>query len=457
MMDCLPATGAEPPLSWAIGIALIVAGAAALIWTAHRRKNDDRRQATIGARTALTTLLVLAIGVSGVFVAAPRAAADDGCPAASPSPTPSPTSTVSAPVIGADQDVVFDSGGVSTFGSYRGPSDPSQPVAAAVIIGGTGAIDRNGNAATLATDAYSWIADLLSAQGIASLRYDKLGTGQTGLGPYAADPSQMLPLSYERLRIQPARDALSFLAAQPGVDPSRLIIVGHSEGGAVAITIAGDLRGAPAPAALALVEPAYTRILDILSQQFTSQMDAAAAAGAMTTDDAQTLTEWMTRGVQEIRTGTPPYPDPEPAPLPDATDFTATIQSIIASNIYGSDPAAMVVTHADRTLYGQGYDAIDPAEIAPRIGVPTFITCGTKDFNTPCGDGSQGSGVIALKDAFSPGIARFVQLPDTVHILRDVGDADVPNMADQLAYPFSAHLSDEFTVFLEPFRTPPAP
>lgn len=258
----------------------------------------------------------------------------------------------------------------------------------------------------------------------------------------------MLALDYDRLRIQPGRDALSFVAAQPGIDAGRLILVGHSEGGAAVLTIAGDLAGAPAPAGLALVEPAYTRILDILSRQFSEQMAAAVAAGVMRDADFQTLTTWMTAGIDEIRTGTPPYPAPGPVPLPAATDYTQVIQATIETNMYGSDPAQMVVSHAYRTLYGRGYDALDPADFAPAITIPTLVTCGTNDFNTPCGDGSPGSGVIALANSFAPGVAHLVELPDVVHILRDVGAADVPNLSDQLAYPFSPLLATEFSTFV---------
>lgn len=296
-------------------------------------------------------------------------------------------------------------------------------------------------------DQYRWIADLLSAEGIASLRYDELGTGETGLGPYTDDPSAMLPLSYDRLRVQPGRDGLAFLAAQPGVDPARLLLIGHSEGGAVAMMIATDPGSGPAPAALALVEPAYTHILDVVSRQFADQVDGAASAGAMTPEDAATLETWMDAGVTEIRDEEPPYPDPGPVPPPDAVEFTALIQTTIENNIYGTDPAQMVITHAYRTAYGKGYDAVDPAALVPSIAVPTLITCGTKDFNTPCGDGTPGSGVIALAGAFTPGVARFVTLPNTVHILRDVGDADVPNIADQFAYPFSSVFAAEFRAF----------
>lgn len=370
-----------------------------------------------------------------------------------------PQDAGAATAIDSDAKVTFDSGGVTFHGSYRGPVDASTKVPAAVIIGGTGAVDRDGNSTGLAMDTYSWMADLLSAQGIASIRYDKLGTGETGLGPYSSDPDALLALGYDQLRIQPARDALSFLAAQPGVDPTRLIVVGHSEGGGVAISIVHEPGSAPRPAGLALVEPAYTRILDVIPRQLSEQIDAAATAGAMTSGDAATLKAWMADGVDEIRSGAAPFPAPGPVPLPGATDFTQVMQNTIASNIYGSDPAQMVVSHAYRTGYGKEFDQIDAAVLAPSVSIPTLVTCGTKDFNTPCGDGSAGSGVIALANAFRPGVARFAQIPDMVHIFRDIGDNEAPTVADQVNYPFSSALEAEFVAFVATFvqQTPTPP
>ncbi|WP_460773341.1 alpha/beta fold hydrolase [Microbacterium sp. GXF7504] len=435
MVECLAATGTDVAGPLILGLLALLAGVGAVVL--HR---TGRRRGVRGG----ALLVVAALAVSGVAVigsAGPAQAASDPC-------DETPVSSVILP----DQDVSFISGGVAFAASLRAPAPGRTGVPAAIIIGGTGAVDRDGNGAGLEMDQYRWIADLLSAQGIASLRYDKLGTGATGLGPYAADPSAMLPLTYEQLRVQPARDALTSLAAVPGVDPNRLIVIGHSEGGAVATLVVTEPKGAPAAAGLALVEPAYTHILDIVSRQFADQMDAAATGGAMDPADVATLKTWLDAGVAEIRGGTPPYPVPGPVPLPGATDFTALMQTTIQDNIYGSDPAQMVITHAYRTLYGKGYDAVDPADLVPAIGIPTLITCGTKDFNTPCGDGTPGSGVIALSQAFTPGVARFVTLPDTVHILRDVGDADVPNIADQLAYPYSAVFAAEFSAFVATFR-----
>ncbi len=388
-------------------------------------------------------MLVVALAVTVLLVGA----------AVVPASTASAAETECPAAILPDREVTVMSGDIPLAGSYRGPADPSAGlVPAAVIIGGTGAIDRNGNIATIPMEEYRWLADLLSAQGIASIRYDKLGTGATGLGPFASDPAAMLPLSYDELRVQPARDAMSFLASQPGIDATRLIVIGHSEGGAVALMIVDDPGSAPAPAGLALIEPAYTHILDVLTRQLADQMVTAVADATMTSGDAATLTSWMLAGVDEIRFGSAPFPPPGPLPVPGATGFTSDMQLTIAGNIYGTDPAEMVITHAFRTLYGQGYDDIDPATLAQAVTIPTLITCGARDFNTPCGDGSPASGVLALANAFPPGVARFVELPGTVHILRDIGDDEAPTFTDQIAYPFSTVLDGEFSAFVGGFR-----
>ncbi|GAA2229498.1 LPXTG cell wall anchor domain-containing protein [Herbiconiux moechotypicola] len=466
MTDCLADTGAAGSLPLLlVGVLVLTAGAVVLVLLRRRRGSGGGR----GAATTTLAIVLAVLAASGALqlggAAAPATASvssaeASACPSAgptsepTPAPTPTPTTTPVQPVIGADQEVAFDSGGVTFHGSFRGPTDTSQPVPAVVIVVGTGGVDRNGNAPTLDTEAYEWLADVMSANGVASLRYDKLGTGATGLGPYAADPDEMLALGYDQLRVQPIRDALSFVAEQPGVDSDRILLLGHSEGGADSLIVATELGDAPALAGLLLIEPAYTHILDVVSSQFSVQMEAAVAAGAMTADDEQTLADWMAAGVAEIRTGTPPYPAPGPVPLPDAVDMTAVFQSTIESNIYGSDPAQMVVTHAYRTLYGKQYDAVDPYELPPLVSVPTLVTCGTKDFNTPCGDGTPDSGVVAVAGQFAPGVAEFTEIPDMVHILRDVGSADVPQPADQIAYPFSSVLETTLGDWLARFADP---
>lgn len=451
MIDCLAATGIDVVVPTILGAALVVLGAAAMLLL---RRRDARRWGS-----TLAVVLVLGLGVAALSTggtAGPASAAGaavpssaDGCVtgAATSTPTPAPT----PPSVQADQEVTFQSAGVTYHASYRAPAEGRTAVAAAVIISGTGAIDRNGDGAGLDIGVYRWIADRLSEEGIASIRYDKLGTGATGLGPYTDDPSALLSVSYDQVRVQPARDALSFLAAQPGIDPGKLIVLGHSEGGTTALALYADPGSGPSPAGLALVEPGYTAFLDIISPQLSSQIHAGVDAGLITPPDAAALNAWMADGIAEIRTGTPPYPAPGPVPLPGAIDYTALLQSTIESNIYGSDPAQTVVSHAYRTLYGKQVDAIDPQAIAATVTVPTLVTCGTKDFNTPCGDGSYGSGVVALASDFAPGIAHFAELPDTVHILRDVGADNPEGVAAQLAYPYSQAAAAELRAYFARF------
>jgi len=451
MTDCAAETWLSNPLSpllLGLLVLMIVVAAVLIVVLARRGRGGGSDggtggRARTGASLAIALLGLLALGavqLGGPVPSASAASVDAACA----------TSTA----IGPDQDVEFVSGDVTFHASFRGPVDPSRPVPGVVIVVGTGGVDRDGDASTLATQAYEWLADVMSANGIASLRYDKLGTGETGLGPYADDPDAMLALGYDQLRLQPIRDALSFVAAQPGVDPDRILLLGHSEGGADSLFVATNLKGAPELAGLLLIEPAYAQILDIVSSQFGQQIETAVAAGVMSAEDAATLSTWMADGVEEIRSGTPPYPQPGPVPLPDATDVTALYQGTIASNIYGSDPAQMVVTHAYRTLYGKQFDEIVPDALSPMVTVPTLITCGTKDFNTPCGDGSPGSGVIAVAEGFQQGVARFVIIPDMVHILRDLGSADVFQPADQVVYPFSLALESVIGDFVAQFVAP---
>ena len=89
--------------------------------------------------------------------------------------------------------------------------------------------DRNDNAPGQPDrNTLDAVASWLSADGVASLRYDKLGSGQTGWGKYAAHPEQAGLGTYE----QEAVAALTFLAAQREVDRARLAQWRPAGGGA---------------------------------------------------------------------------------------------------------------------------------------------------------------------------------------------------------------------------------
>jgi alpha-beta hydrolase superfamily lysophospholipase len=92
----------------------------------------------------------------------------------------------------------------------------------ALIIAGSGPTDRNGNNAQMKNNSLLLLAHELAAQGIASIRYDKRGIGE----------SKGALISEENLRFENYAEDAKAWAAQLKADPrfDKLIIMGHSEG-----------------------------------------------------------------------------------------------------------------------------------------------------------------------------------------------------------------------------------
>jgi len=107
------------------------------------------------------------------------------------------------------------------------------------------------------------LARALNEHGYATYRYDDRGTGYSRdstpaktLGSIAAD----------------AANALAVVANAPRIDPSRVIILGHGEGGLIAPML---LTQNPGPAGLILVNAPVGTGIDLLTEQAEQQMRAA--------------------------------------------------------------------------------------------------------------------------------------------------------------------------------------
>lgn len=138
-------------------------------------------------------------------------------------------------------DVTFTSAGLTLAGTVvlpepvagEGTGSAAAPVLvpAALILPGSGPIDRDGDHRRMPLGISRALAESLAEHGIASLRYDRRGTGS----------SQGEWLSTGLLdNVEDARAALRALAAQPGVDPRRIFVVGHSEGAILASHLGAD-------------------------------------------------------------------------------------------------------------------------------------------------------------------------------------------------------------------------
>ena len=106
-----------------------------------------------------------------------------------------------------------------------------------VLVHGPGPNDRNES--LFATRVFADIAEGLSSRGFAVLRYDKRSK------VYGEEMSQT-SYTLEDETVEDAVRAVALLRAQPGIDPARIYVLGHSLGGYAAPKIAardGKLAG----------------------------------------------------------------------------------------------------------------------------------------------------------------------------------------------------------------------
>ena len=105
------------------------------------------------------------------------------------------------------------------------PAGPG-PHPAVVLITGSGPQNRDEEIEGIPGYApFRWIAEYLSARGIAVLRYDDRGVGQSG-GDFATATSADFA--------DDAEAAFNYLRDRPEIAPARIGILGHSEGAMVA-------------------------------------------------------------------------------------------------------------------------------------------------------------------------------------------------------------------------------
>jgi pimeloyl-ACP methyl ester carboxylesterase len=118
--------------------------------------------------------------------------------------------------------------GTRLLGSLRRPVS-NDPAPAALLISGSGPLDRDSNMEGQALNVGHALASALAARGVVSLRYDKRGVGESG-GDY-------LTTGFDQ-ETSDASAALEVLRAIRGIDRDRLTAVGHSVGATIAIRLA---------------------------------------------------------------------------------------------------------------------------------------------------------------------------------------------------------------------------
>lgn len=169
----------------------------------------------------------------------------------------------------AAEEVSFENmaDGIMLSGTLTLPK-ASKPVAAMLLISGMGPNDRDYT--MMGHKLFLVLADHLTRQGIAVLRYDKRGVGQS-TGMYDAS------LTSEDFA-RDARAGIDYLKTRPEIDSKQIGLIGHSEGGMIAAMVAAQV---PEVAfVVSLAAPMSTNIETIVAQ-VAYQLRADGASDAM--------------------------------------------------------------------------------------------------------------------------------------------------------------------------------
>ncbi|MGJ5023361.1 alpha/beta hydrolase [Bradyrhizobium oligotrophicum] len=230
----------------------------------------------------------------------------------------------------------------------------------ALLIAGSGSTDRDGNGPQLKPATLKKLAEQLALQGIASLRYDKRGA--RGWKAEFGKPEDFRFKDY----VDDAASLVDFLRGKF----ARIVLVGHSEGGLVAILTA---RRTPVDR-LVLLTTSARRQGDLLKAQLEKKLPAVKM-------------EPVAKAIDAIMAGQ--TVDPPPPELPIAPSMQASIGSAFAE------------------------DPIDPLK---QLTIPILIVGGARDHQIARLD------MVAL--AAAAPAAKSLWLPEMNHVLVDVANED---------------------------------
>ncbi|MES2177419.1 MAG: alpha/beta fold hydrolase [Gemmatimonadota bacterium] len=209
--------------------------------------------------------------------------------------TPAPTSYAApagAPYTARDITLRAPAGNVLA-GTLTQPTNAgATSVPAVVLITGSGAQDRDEALITIGEiRAFREIADTLSRRGIAVLRLDDRGVGGSDGGAAGATSADFA---------DDIRAGVEWLRTQKGIDPVRIGLVGHSEGGMIAPMIAASdpriraiaLIAGPAKSGREISAFQRRQAIDQLPRLTARQKDSLFAESTRQTDSAFALPGW---------------------------------------------------------------------------------------------------------------------------------------------------------------------
>ena len=264
------------------------------------------------------------------------------------------------------EDVTYPNpdGGHTLAGTFTRPASGG-PFPAVVLISGSGPQDRD--EALMGHRPFLILADHLTRRGIAVLRYDDRGIGES-TGNFAAATTEDF-----------ASDALAgvaFLRARDDIDPGAIGLAGHSEGGLVAPM-----------AAVASSDVRYIVLMagpGVNGERILYAQAALIARAGGAPEEAIAQNRERQRAIFDVLKS---EPDPERAAEPLAAIVRSGLEAAGAQAGAGDDAsldqAVAVQVQQVNNPWFRYFLTYEPAEMLERVTVPVLAINGEKDLQVP--------------------------------------------------------------------------
>lgn len=290
-----------------------------------------------------------------------------------------------------DEPVELQSAGGTIHGTLLLPSGEG-PYPVALIIAGSGPTDRDGNSALLpgANHSLRLLAEGISRNGVASIRYDK-----RGIGASVSAGLQESDLRFDTY-VEDAVDWIEKLQEDPRF--STVSVVGHSEGALIGIVAA---RRTPVDGVVSVSATARP-MADLLRDQLRPQL---------------------------------------PPELWEASE--RILAALLSGETAGDVPAALQVLYRPSVQpYLISILRIDPVEEISGVEAPVLIVHGTTDIQVPPGE------ALELHGAREG--AELVQIEGMNHVLKLVPADPIRQQASYSdpSLPVAPELIDRVSAFL---------
>ena len=262
-------------------------------------------------------------------------------------------------------------------------------------------------------DEREW--ERLAKEGIASFRFDKRSAA-TYADKWPKDMKKLDETFAWKAFLGDALAAYRLLRQQPEVEAKRVGILGHSEGGLIALNLAHDLAGKPeAPAAMVLVATSG-RPLDAVVLE---QMHALLPKQIPDKETLKTYLDYVDKAVPQVK---------KEKTLPPNTP----------QGLFGLfNPTVISLLHS--------YFTMDPITFAAKYSGPVLIVQGEKDTQVSAARDAPRLAEALKKRAGK--VSELFLVPNASHNLKEVKSAEelgiagpvVPAALDKIAIWFKSH------------------